>query len=97
MKMKYKEKYLNLCNLPQGGPQDTLLVHFIFLVLIKDGDFDEQVDTPWSLVVASNLAWHSNTEYNVSTIRTRGVGVAFFKELGVGRGGREYPQMMVRA
>jgi predicted component of type VI protein secretion system len=44
MKDKYKVNYSNLFSLPGGGPQGTLLGLFLFLELINDVGYKDQVN-----------------------------------------------------
>ena len=44
MRVKYKGKYSSLFSLPGGGPQGTLLGLFLFLILVNDVGFCDQMN-----------------------------------------------------
>ena len=50
MKVKYKGKYSNIFSLPGGGPQGSLLGLFLFIVLIDDLGFSDQVNNVGDLI-----------------------------------------------
>ena len=52
MKVKYKGSYSSLFSLPGGGPQGTLLGLFLFLVLINDIGFPNQVNNTGDKITA---------------------------------------------
>ena len=55
MKVKYKGKFSKLFPLPGGGPQDTLLGLFLFLVLINDAGFSHQVNNVGDLITKKKV------------------------------------------
>ena len=50
MKVKYKGAYSTLFSLPGGGPQGSLLGLFLFLVLINDVGFQDQVNNTGEII-----------------------------------------------
>ena len=48
--MKYKGKYSSIFSLPDGGPQGSLLGLFLFIVLIDDLGFSDQVNNVGDLI-----------------------------------------------
>ena len=52
MLVKYKGKQSGIKNLPGGGPQGTLLGLLLFLVLINDVGFDDQINNAGDLITS---------------------------------------------
>ena len=52
MKVKFKGTYSSLFSLPAGGPQGTLLGLLLFLILINDLGFTNQVNNAGDLITA---------------------------------------------
>ena len=55
MKVKYKGKYSSLFSLPGGGPQGTLLGLFLFLVLINDLGYEDQMNNAGELITKKKV------------------------------------------
>ena len=56
MRVKYRGKYSSLFSLPGGGPQGTLLGLFLFLVLIDDAGFSDQVNNAGDLITKKKIS-----------------------------------------
>ena len=61
MIVKYKGKLSNAKLLPGGGPQGTLLGLLLFLVLINDLGFENQLNNVGELITRKNNLKAANT------------------------------------
>ena len=52
MVVRYKGKTSSAKNLPGGGPQGTLLGLLLFLVLINDAGFDNQINNAGEIITS---------------------------------------------
>ena len=55
MRVKYKGKHSNFFSLPGGGPQGTLLGLFLFLVLVNDAGYENQVNNAGELITKKKV------------------------------------------
>ena len=52
MRVRYKGKQSSIKSLPGGGPQGTLLGLLLFIVLINDVGFDDQVNNAGEIITS---------------------------------------------